>query len=114
MSDPDVPYELCNCEQMLRTYTQEWRYTHLWSKGVDDLTREGLCELGDEEKRELSPWNRRVLALVLPMGVVMQEGSLLVGLSVSYSHGEGRGKGGERDGGEKVKSRDGHLDAGML
>ena len=61
-------------------------YTHFRSKGIDDLTREGLCELEDKDNRELSPWDRVVLALQMPMGVRTEERSLLVGLNVSCSH----------------------------
>ena len=70
-------------------------HTHFRSKGIDDLTREGLCELEDEENGELSPRNGRMLALV--MGIRTEKRGLLIGLSVSCSHEERNGEEGGRE-----------------
>ena len=67
---------------------QTWSCAHLRSKGIDDLTCEGLCELEDEEDGELSPGNGRVLALVR----IPEQRGLLIGLRASYRHGEGERK----------------------
>ena len=39
--------------------------SHLWGERVDDLTREGLCELADEKDSELTPRDRRPAKLAL-------------------------------------------------
>ena len=70
---------------------QTWSRAHLRSKGIDDLTCEGLCELEDEEDGELSPGQRSVLALVRGPGLGTEKRGLLIGLSVSCSHGERKG-----------------------
>ena len=48
MSDPNVPNEL-QCAVRTEHKGVGKRVTHLRSKGIDDLTCEGLCELEDKK-----------------------------------------------------------------
>ena len=81
-------------------------FTHLWSKRIDDLTREGLRKLEDEDYGELSPWNTRVMAFMVRvlMLLAMEQRRLLISgarAPILSGHEEKNGGGGRREGGKR-------------